>query len=97
LDIEGTMFSTADKAHVQDLKEGDYVQVQWKKVGGYNNITGIRRIEHPVDAKNRQIVRMSCLNSASQVISSTKLPSTKKIERTLEAAKAFEAYVTPRE
>jgi len=43
--------------------------------------------------KSRQIVRMSCLRSASQILGGSRIPAGSRADRTIEIAKKFEKYV----
>lgn len=43
--------------------------------------------------KSRQIVRMSSLRSASQILSGSRIPAGERAEKTIEIAKKFEKYI----
>lgn len=43
--------------------------------------------------KSRQIVRMSCLRSASQILSGSRIPAGERAEKTIEIARKFEKYI----
>ena len=44
-------------------------------------------------ARSRQIVRMSCLRSASQILGGSRIPAGERAEKTIEIAKKFEKYI----
>lgn len=43
--------------------------------------------------KSRQIVRMSCLRSASQILGGSRIPAGERADKTIEMAKKFEKYI----
>jgi hypothetical protein len=43
--------------------------------------------------RSRQIVRMSCLRSASQILGGSRIPAGERAEKTIEIAKKFEKYI----
>jgi len=45
------------------------------------------------DQKTRQIIRMSSLRSASQILGGSRIPVGKRAEKTIEIAKKFEKYI----
>lgn len=45
------------------------------------------------DQKTRQIIRMSSLRSASQILGGSRIPASKRAEKTIEIAKKFEKYI----
>jgi len=45
------------------------------------------------DQRTRQIIKMSCLRSASGVLSGTRLTGDRKADKTIEIAKKFEKYI----
>ena len=47
----------------------------------------------PNDQKNRQIIKMSCLRSASQILGGSRIPAGERAEKTIEIAKKFEKYI----
>jgi len=47
----------------------------------------------PNDQKARQIIRMSSLRSASQILGGSRIPAGKRAEKTIEIAKKFEKYI----
>jgi hypothetical protein len=49
--------------------------------------------EHQQGQKARQIVRMSSLRSASQILGGSRIPVGKRAEKTIEIAKKFEKYI----
>ena len=45
------------------------------------------------DQKTRQIIRMSSLRSASQILGGSRIPAGERAEKTIEIAKKFEKYI----
>lgn len=43
--------------------------------------------------KTRQIIKMSCLRSASQILGGSRIPAGERAEKTIEIAKKFEKYI----
>lgn len=109
LDVAGEQYSVWDRKFIQDLVQGDEIELLWTEAGRYKNVTKIVRLgTQPnghappptpipsVDPKSLQIIRMSCLRSAADLLArSSLIPETKK-QRTLEIAKDFEEYVLGR-
>ena len=44
-------------------------------------------------ARSRQIIRMSCLRSASQILGGSRIPTKERAGKTIEIAKKFEKYI----
>ena len=93
--IDGEKYSLWDKDMMQRLREGDIVQYEWKQSGNFRNITSIEpeNDRNYLSEKDRTIVRMSCLKSASEILSTAQLEIEKKGDFALEMAKYFEKYV----
>lgn len=98
LEIDGQRYSLWDAEWLGRLRDGDIVQYDWKKSGKFRNITDIDRVKPdpdtpPVNEKDDQIVRMSCLKSASSLFSGSDLDAKKKVRYTMAAAERFERYI----
>ena len=100
LDIDGHRYSLWDQEWLGRLRDGDLVEYEWKKSGKFRNITDLDRVKPdegspPVTEKDEQIVRMSCLKSASALFSGADLDPKKKVRLTLAAARRFQKYISP--
>jgi len=63
LSIDGRNYGIWNKSLVDDLKKGDTIEFCWIEDRGYRVITSLRE----VSSKDDQIIRMSCLSSASRL------------------------------
>ena len=94
LEIGGEKYSVWDEKYVEGLSEGSVVDYDWRQSGNFRKITDLRRLDvQPLNSKNEQIVRMSCLRTAGEIISGERLDLRLKIERVLDTSKIFEKYV----
>lgn len=100
LEIGGDKYSVWDPKLVEGLDEGNTIDYQWKQSGNFKKITSLAKIEaepdldnYPTDRKSREIVRMSCLRSATELLGPVELEPDDKIEKALDMAKVFERYV----
>ena len=66
-----------------------------------SNRTGIRKMDHQPDLdtykpnrKSQEIIRMSCLRSASKILNGLYIDPDMKTDKALDIAKQFEKYVT---
>lgn len=74
---------------VDDLNQGDTIEFCWMESRGYRVITSLRK----ASSKDGQIIRMSCLSSASRLVSGIGTSLKKRKRLALEMAKEFEEYV----
>lgn len=99
LQIGDERYSVWDSELVEGLNEGDRIEYEWRKSGDYKKITVLTRyppgeaLDSQPSRKDMQIIRMSCLRSATEVLSGTNAKLDKKIEMALDIAKQFEKYV----
>jgi len=94
LEIGGEKYSVWDEKYVDGLSEGSVVDYNWRQSGNFRKITDLRKLDvQPLNTKNEQIVRMSCLRTAGEIISGERLDLRLKIERVLDTSKIFEKYV----
>ena len=101
LEIGGEKYSVWDPKLVEGLEEGSEIEYDWKKSGDYKKITGLRKLDttpeiepYRIDRKQTQIIRMSCLKSASELLHADKIDSVGKANQALKIARKFEDYVT---
>jgi len=96
LGIDGRRYSVWDEDYMKDLGEGSLIEYSCKKSGKYNNITDIKKIQTDEPYSNRkdeQIIRMSCLKSASELLSGIDLEPEKKADVAIGIARKFQKYV----
>ena len=96
LSINGKRYSVWDEDYLNGVDEGAMVEYNWKKSGKYQNITELRKIrsEDPyLIQKDEQIVRMSCLKSASELLSGMDMEPEKKADMAIGIARKFQKYV----
>ena len=98
LEIGGERYSLWDEDLMSGLEEGLVVEYEWKQSGKYKNLTAIE-LEPSYSAsaranrKDRDMVRMSCLKSATTLFSSAEIEPGERGSITLELAKKFEKYI----
>jgi len=104
LEIGGEKYSVWDTKLIEGLGEGSVVEYDWKRSGDFMKITDLRKIDPAPqfepgyqDRKAREIVRMSCLRSASEILNGIYIGPDDKMRKALEIAKEFEKYVTDME
>jgi hypothetical protein len=101
LEIGGEKYSLWDLKLLEGLSEGVTIEYEWKKSGDFKKITELRPVVpapdagryHP-DRKSTEIVRMSCLKSASEILYGLFIDPDVKTRKAMEIAREFEKYVT---
>ena len=99
VEIGGDRYSLWNGNLMDKIEEGMVVEYDWKQSGRYKNLTSIEpddvfSASAKAHKRERDIVRMSCLKSASGLLSSADIDLEKKGDLTLELAKRFENYIT---
>ncbi len=102
LNIDGQNYSVWDKKYIEGLQEGAMVEYEWATSGDFKKIVEIRKIdgqptrerEDKLHARNQQIIRMSCIKSATMLVSNSDGDPDEKGTMTLGLARKFERYVT---
>jgi len=105
LSIGGENYSVWDKKFMEGLQEGATVEYEWVASGDFKKVTEIRKIDmepgleraEKAYNRNQQIVRMSCIKSATVLVSNFEAHPDEKGTITLGLARKFEDYVTDRE
>jgi hypothetical protein len=105
LSIGGENYSVWDRKFMEGLQEGATVEYEWMASGDFKKVTEIRRIdmEPGLDQgqkaynRNQQIVRMSCIKSATVLVSNSDADPKEKGKITLGLARKFEEYITERD
>jgi len=100
LQINGERYSLWDDKYLDKIKEGQAVDFEFKESGEFRNITEIydssmnkEKETEFEDQKLRKTIRMSCLKSASRVLTGSKIPYKNRGDRAIELAKKFEKYI----
>ncbi len=102
LSIGGEKYSVWDKKYMERLQEGSSVDYSWKQSGKFKKITDINVVEPAPEPEPRimgkdrerlEIVRMSCIKSASSLVSEFDAHPLEKGSITLGLARKFEKYV----
>jgi len=100
LQINGERYSVWDEKYLDKIKEGQAVDFEFKESGEFRNITEIydsslkeEKEAEFEDHKLRKTIRMSCLKSASRVLTGSKIPYKNRGDRAVELAKKFEKYI----
>jgi hypothetical protein len=100
--IDGERYSVWDTKYFNMLAPGATIDYEIKQSGKFRNLTDVTPVEsgnngelppYQPNHKDRQIARMSCLKSASEILAPVQLePETKK-KKVIETARFFERYV----
>lgn len=105
--IGGQRYNVFDTKYFDLLQEGEDVQFDFRQSGDYRHITDMslsgngqksaNQNDHSYqpnnNGKDRQIARMSCLKSASEIMAPVQLEPDAKREKVIDTAKYFERYV----
>lgn len=101
VDIGGERYSVWDHKLIEGLTEGSTVEYDWQKSGDYKKITDMRKIDlnpdletYRQDRKSIEIIRMSCIKSACQILQGTYKEADTIAYNALTTAREFEKYVT---
>jgi len=101
LQINGERYSLWEEDYLDRVQEGQSLEFDFRESGEFKNITkiyekpesGSEEKRNEYDGRNRKIVRMSCLRSASQILGGSRIPAGERAEKTIEIAKKFEKYI----
>ena len=104
LEIGGEKYSVWNGKMLEGIGEGSVVEYDWKKSGDFRKITELSKIDsepgqepYRPDRKAMEIIRMSCLRSASEILHGFYIEPDEKAMKALDIARDFEKYVTYRE
>lgn len=98
--IGGERYSIWDENYLDRIQEGQLLEFDFRESGDFKNITRI--YENPgnesktpeyEEQKVKRIIKMSCLRSASRVLTGSKIPYDNRADKTIEIARKFEKYV----
>jgi hypothetical protein len=96
ISIDGQRYTLWEEKYFDLIHEGETIDFDWKKSGKYRNITEITTRNDDNDYSKRRlksIIRMSCLKSASELISDSDIETEKRADLAIDFAKKFENYV----
>jgi len=98
--INGERYSLWDENYLDRIQEGQILEFDFRESGDFKNITKIYEQSESEskesgyeDQRIKKIIKMSCLRSASRVLTGSKIPCEKRAEKTIEIAKEFEKYI----
>ncbi|MEW6664135.1 MAG: hypothetical protein AB1512_02795 [Thermodesulfobacteriota bacterium] len=101
VEIGGEKYSVWDPKLMEGLAEGSRIDYEWKKSGDFRKITALSALgqageldPYHGDRKSREIVRMSCLKSAAEILYGVFIDPDVKTGKAIEIAREFERYVT---
>ena len=98
-------YSVWDDKYFDMLQEGVTIDYDFRQSGNFKNMTDIEPADgngnangnglprYQPNGKDRQIARMSCLKSASEILAPVQLDPDAKKDLTIETARFFERYV----
>lgn len=96
LSIDGESYSLWDEKYMSGLEEGMPVRYEWRKSGKFKNITRIepnQGYKNPNKEKDEQIIKMSCLRSACEILANAHMGPLEKGHLAIEIARMYEAHV----
>lgn len=101
--MNGERYSIWDSKYFDTIHEGATIDCQLKQSGDFRHLTDIQLADgngngngsstYQPNNKDRQIARMSCLKSASEILSPVQLDPDAKKQLTIDTARFFERYV----
>jgi len=98
--INGERYSVWEEGYLDRIQEGQSLKFDFKESGDFKNITKIYENPEPgpeepgyEDHKLKRTIRMSCLKSASRVLTGSKIPYKNRADKAIEIAKKFEKYI----
>jgi len=97
--IGGERYSVWDKKYFDQLQEGIEIEYDVRESGNFKHLSEIRPVERPnqtpnyTNHKDRQITRLSCLKSASEILAPLHMELEMKRDMVIDTAKYFERYV----
>ncbi len=103
--VGGERYTVWDDKYFDVLQEGVAIDYDFRQSGNFKNMTEIEPAngngnsnsnglqQYQPGKKDRQIARMSCLKSASEILAPVQLDPDAKKDLTIETARFFERYV----
>lgn len=103
LQVDGQRYAVWDQSLLAKVHVGDVVEYKAEPKGRFSELTYLEVVETGNndmaafnsydEMRTKQIVRMSCIKSASSIVSGMDLMPEEKPEKTIGVAKQFEKYV----
>ena len=109
IQVDGERYNVWDDKYASFLQQGEGIEYDFRQSGDYKHITDMklsgngqepnnqnnsyRPNNGPHNGKDRQIARMSCLKSASEIMAPVQLEPDAKRNKVIDTAKYFERYV----
>lgn len=100
VEIAGEKYSVWDTGYFDHLKQGAEISYDVRQKGSFKNLIDITpagdATEEPVyrGRKDRQIARLSCLRSASEILAPIHMDTDAKRDLVIDTARYFERYIT---
>ncbi len=97
--IEGERYSVWDTEYFDILAPGATIDYDVRQSGNFRHLTDIEQVDnhelppYQPNNKEKQIARMSCLKSASEILAPVQLDPDSKREMVIDTARYFERYV----
>ena len=98
--INGERYSLWEENYLDKIQEGQALEFDFRESGDFKNITKIYERSNEIegnreydDKRVKRIIKMSCLRSASRVLTGSRIPYDSRADKTIEIAKRFEKYV----
>jgi len=97
--IGGERYSVWDTKYFDQLRVGGEIECDVKQSGNFRHLTDIKAADeqqaphYQPNNRDRQITRMSCLKSASEILAPAHLDIDSKRDLVVETARFFERYV----
>ena len=96
---DGERYSVWDTDYFDVLAPGKTIDCDVKQSGNFRHLTDIEQVDnhkppsYQPNQKDRQITRMSCLKSASEILAPVQLDPDRKKKMVIDTARYFERYV----
>ena len=101
VEIAGERYSVWEPSLLEGVEEGSRVEYDWQKSGNFKKLTDLKKIDPEPEAdsayrpnrKSMEIVRMSCLKSASRILDGLYMDPIEKTHKAIGISRVFEKYV----
>jgi len=101
VEMDGERYSVWDTKYFDMLQPGATIDYESRQSGNFRHLTDIEPVDgngngfppYQPNHKDRQITRMSCLKSASEIMAPVQLDPDTKREMVIDTARYFERYV----
>ena len=99
VEIDGERYSVWDTKYFELLQQGAEIEYDVHQSGNFKHLTDIKPFEersapsYKPNHRDKQITRLSCLKSASEILAPAHLDTDAKRELVIDTARVFERYV----